>query len=356
MASVTWIHGFEEVQLKSHPAPSFAIVMATGILAVAARQQGWNSLSALLFECDVVAWVALALVSLWRLARRRGEVAQDLASLQRAPVFFTAVAGTGVLAGGFLVLDVSFPLACVLALVALVLWVVLTYGVFAAVITSEDKPPLERAIGGAWLLAVVACQSVAVCASLLSGHFAQPWRLQLDFLALGMWVFGGMLYTWIIGLIFYRALFLRFAPADLAPPYWINMGAMAISTLAGAQLVADASQGPLLHELLPFLKGFTILYWATGTWWLPLLVVLTAWRYLVRRDPLRAESFDWSMVFPLGMYSAATHHMDAHVTQGLLAGLDTLFFGLALLAWGATAVSRTSLWWRGARAARPVAH
>jgi tellurite resistance protein TehA-like permease len=330
--------------------------MATGIVAVAARQQGWSALSALLFEGDVVAWVLLALVSLWRLARWRDEVVRDLASLQRAPAFFTAVAGTGVLAGGFLVLDVSFALASVLALLALLLWVVVTYGVFTAVITSEEKQPLERSIGGAWLLAVVACQSVAVSAALLSGHFAQPARLQLNLLALGMWLFGGMLYTWIIALIFYRAVFLRFTPSDLTPPYWINMGAMAISTLAGAQLVANAAQAPFLQALLPFLKGFTLLYWATGTWWLPLLVALTAWRYLVRRDPLRAESFDWSMVFPLGMYSAATHHMDAQVTMGLLAPLDTVFFGLALLAWGATAVARSSLWWREERAARPVAH
>ncbi|HET8744494.1 MAG TPA: tellurite resistance/C4-dicarboxylate transporter family protein [Ramlibacter sp.] len=338
------------------PPPSFALVMATGIVAVAARQQGLHGLALFLYECNVVAWVTLSLASLWRLARRRGEVAQDLASLQRAPAFFTAVAGTGVLASGALVLDVSLVLACALGLLAALLWIVLTYAVFAAVITSEDKQPLERAIGGAWLLAVVACQSVAVTASLLSGQLPQAWRLPLNFLALGMWLFGGMLYTWIIALIFYRALFLRFAPADLAPPYWINMGAMAISTLAGAQLVADAAQAPFLQTLLPFLKGFTVLYWATGTWWLPLLVALTAWRYLVRRDALRADGLDWSMVFPLGMYSACTHHMDLHVTGGLLAPLDTVFFVLALLAWGGTAVARTSLWWRGSRAAAPVSH
>jgi len=252
------------------------------------------------------------------------------------------------------VLDVSFIAAAVLGLLALLLWIVLTYAVFAAVITSADKQPLERAIGGAWLLAVVACQSVAVTASLLSGHFAQPARLQLDFLALAMWLFGGMLYTWIIGLIFYRVLFFRFAPGDLAPPYWINMGAMAISTLAGAQLVANAAQAPFLAALLPFLKGFTILYWATGTWWLPLLMILAAWRYLLRRDALRADGLDWSMVFPLGMYSAATHHMDAQLTSGLLAPLDTVFFGAALLAWAATAAARLATWRRAGRTAEPV--
>ncbi|MBL0392873.1 tellurite resistance/C4-dicarboxylate transporter family protein [Ramlibacter monticola] len=336
---------------QGNPSPSFALVMATGILAVAARQQGLDTLAMLLFECAVLAWVLLSLLSLWRLARHRGDVAQDLASLQRAPAFFTAVAGTGVLASGLLVLDGGFAWAAVLALLALVLWTVLTYGVFAAVITSEDKQPLERGIGGAWLLAVVACQSVAVTAALLSSHVGQPWRLQLNFLALGLWLFGGMLYTWIIALIFQRTLFFRFAPADLAPPYWINMGAMAISTLAGAQLVANAAQAPLLEALLPFLKGFTILYWATGTWWLPLLVALTAWRYLLRRDPLRADALDWSMVFPLGMYSAATHNMDAALQLHLLAPLGSVFFGLALLAWVATALLRSSAWVRRVRAA-----
>jgi tellurite resistance protein TehA-like permease len=286
----------------------------------------------------------LSLQSLWRLVARPRDVLHDLASLLRAPAFFTAVAGTSVLASGALVLGLGVALSAALALLALVLWFVTTYGVFAAVITSEDKQPLERAIGGAWLLAVVACQSVSVAAALLSGRLPQPWRLDLNFLALALWLVAGMLYTWIIGLIFYRALFFRFAPADLAPPWWINMGAMAISTLAGAQLAANAPQAPFLAALLPFVQGFTILYWATGTWWLPLLVALTAWRYLVRRDARRADALDWSMVFPLGMYSAATHHMDASVTQGLLAPLDRVFFVLALLAWTATAIARVALW------------
>jgi tellurite resistance protein TehA-like permease len=331
------------------PPPSFAIVMATGIVAVAARQQHLRLLSWSLFAFGALAWIVLSLLSIGRLAWQRSEVLRELASPLRAPAFFTAVAGTGVLAGGCVVLQVSVPLAAVLALLALLLWFVTTYGVFTAVITSEDKQPLERGIGGAWLLAVVACQSVSVAAALLSGHFAQPGRLELNFLALCLWLVAGMLYTWIIGLILQRKLFFRFAPSDVAPPYWINMGAMAISTLAGAQLVANAAQAPFLEALLPFLKGFTVLYWATGTWWLPLLVALTAWRYLLRRDPVRADALDWSMVFPLGMYSAATHHLDAHVTAGMLAPLDTVFFWLALAAWTATALLRLAAWRRRAR-------
>jgi hypothetical protein len=34
----------------------------------------------------------------------------------------------------------------------------------------------------------------------------------------------------------YRYTFFKFSPGDLTPPYWINMGAMAISALAGSLL------------------------------------------------------------------------------------------------------------------------
>ena len=33
-----------------------------------------------------------------------------------------------------------------------------------------------------------------------------------------------------------------------------------------------------LETLLPFLKGFTIFFWATGTWWIPMLLILVVWR------------------------------------------------------------------------------
>jgi len=39
-----------------------------------------------------------------------------------------------------------------------------------------------------------------------------------------------------------------------------HLGAVAISTLAGATLVAAAPHSPLLRDLLPFLKGFSLLF------------------------------------------------------------------------------------------------
>src|SRR5678816_2289979 len=105
-------------------------------------------------------------------------------------------------------------------------------------------------------------RSVAVLGAQLAPHFGAHAPHTLLF-CLAMWLGGGMLYIWIISLIFYRYTFFAMSPSDLAPPYWINMGAVAISTLAGTLLASAAPLSPLMTDLLPFIKGLTLLFWAT---------------------------------------------------------------------------------------------
>jgi tellurite resistance protein TehA-like permease len=217
--------------------------------------------------------------------------------------------------------------------VAVVLWIGLTYTIFAGLTIKQEKPTLDKGISGGWLLAVVATQSIAVLAALLATHTGQPIRLEMNFLALCMWLWGGMLYIWMMSLIFYRYTFFPFSPGDLSPPYWINMGAMAISTLAGSLLVINAPDAPYLLSLLPFVKGFTIFYWATGTWWIPMLVILALWRYVYRRFPLKYDPLYWGAVFPLGMYAASTHELIVAMGFNFLDFLPPAFLYIALTAW-----------------------
>jgi hypothetical protein len=58
------------------------------------------------------------------------------------------------------------------------------------------------------------------------------------------------------------------------------MGAVASTTLAGAALILSAPQWQFLREVLPFLTGFTLLFWAAGTLWIPLPVILSVWRHV----------------------------------------------------------------------------
>ncbi len=182
---------------------------------------------------------------------------------------------------------------------------------------------------------MVATQSIATLSALLAARLGQPFRLELNFLALSMWLWGGMLYIWMMSLIFYRYTFFTLEPGDLSPPYWINMGAMAISMLAGSVLILNSPDAPFLLSLLPFLKGFTVFYWATGTWWIPMLLVLALWRHVYRRFPLRYDPLYWGAVFPLGMYAASTHRMIEAMRIEFLHFLPPLFFGVALAAWTA---------------------
>jgi tellurite resistance protein TehA-like permease len=185
---------------------------------------------------------------------------------------------------------------------------------------------------------------VSVLGGLLAAEFESA-RDVIIFFSLVMWLGGGMLYIWIIALIFYRYTFFPLDPGQLAPPYWINMGAMAISALAGTILVSRAAESPLLVELLPFLKGLTLLFWATATWWIPLLLVLGVWRHIVRKVPLTYDVVYWSAVFPLGMYTVCTHRMVETINIPFLEIVPRYFVFIALAAWALTFLG---LLWRQA--------
>jgi tellurite resistance protein TehA-like permease len=312
---------------------SFAMVMATGILSIGLQRRGWLLPARALLGLNGFAWVLLWILTVLRLLRHTRRFVEDLVDHARGPGFFTAVAAGAVLGCQLILLEGQFRLAMLLWAVSILLWVGLTYTIFPAFAIKKTKPALDEGISGSWLLAVVATQSVAALSALIAAHFVQPRQLELNFLALSMWLWSGMLYIWMMSLIFYRYTFFKFSPKDLAPPYWINMGAMAISTLTGSLLIAGAPDAPLLNALLPFIKGFTVFYWATGTWWIPMLLVLAAWRYVYKRFPLNYDPQYWGAVFPLGMYAVSTEEMSRALGLSFLDWLAPLFLALAAAAW-----------------------
>jgi tellurite resistance protein TehA-like permease len=111
------------------------------------------------------------------------------------------------------------------------------------------------------------------------------------------------------------------------------MGAMAISVLAGSLLIINASNEPYLDSILPFIKGFTIFYWATGSWWIPMLLILGVWRHIFKRIPLEYDPLYWGAVFPLGMYAACTHEMKKAMGFDFLGFLPHVFLYISFIAW-----------------------
>lgn len=313
----------------------FGMVMATGIVSLAAYLLAQPGIAHALFRLNIVAYAVLWVLTVLRSIVYWRQFFGDMVDHLRGPGFFTTVAGTSVLGSQSVLLSGDYRTGTVLWVLAIMLWIGLTYTIFTGFTIKERKPALDQGISGAWLLAVVATQSIAVLSALLAAHIDQPYKLEMNFVALSMWLWGGMLYIWMMSLIFYRYTFFPFSPGDLSPPYWINMGAMAISTLAGSLLIINAPDAPFLLSLLPFIKGFTVFYWATGTWWIPMLLVLALWRYVYRRFPMKYDPLYWGAVFPLGMYAASTNEMIQSMGFDFLRFLPPVFLYIGLAAWAA---------------------
>lgn len=334
-----------------HPA-YFALVMATGIVSIAAHLLGFAGIGIGMLVLNVVFYVVLVSLTVLRVTLFARRMLDDLLDHGRCVGFFTTVAGTCVLGSQFLVVVPNRPIAVFLWCLGIVLWCLLTYTIFTTLTVKANKPPLARGINGGWLVAVVATQSVSVLGTQLA-PFVAPYQELALFFTLSMWLGGGMLYIWIISLIFYRYTFFPMEPSDLSPPYWISMGAMAISTLAGTMLIAATSDSILLQQMLPFLKGLTLLFWATATWWIPMLLILGVWRHVYRRFPVRYDPLYWGAVFPLGMYTTCTLRLSEAIGVGLLASIARAFVWIALAAWLATLSGLIhALLWRPSRATR----
>jgi tellurite resistance protein TehA-like permease len=309
--------------------------MATGIVSIAADPLFAAWLARALLWLNVVLYLALTGLAGWRCAAFPGRVAADFRSHAHAPGFLTAVAATCVLGATFVAVADHWSLALGLWFLGLALWTALLYTLFLVLTVRETKPRLEQGMNGTWMLVVVSTQSLSVLGALLApglGQFREPAFV----FATGTFLLGGLFYVLLLSLVLYRFLFFPVDPEQFAPPYWIAMGAVAITTLSGALLVRAAGGSAFLADIRPFVKGMTVMFWAMATWWIPLLLLLGAWRHLARRVPLRYDTQYWSMVFPIGMYTVATVRLEEALDWPVLRALAYAAGFGALGTWTAT--------------------
>jgi len=315
----------------------FAYVMATGIISTGTFLLGPSWLSLGLLAAASAGLLVLAAALAARLAFFRSNVAADIQAPERVFGFFTITAGLDVL--GVRLALAGHPLAtAILAALAAAVWLVLTYGVPASLMIARASGSVLDGVNGSWLLWIVATQSLSIAAAIL----VPAWPSQSQLLApvaTGLWCVGLLLYLMVVALILLRWLTVPMTPATLGPPYWILMGATAISVLAGARDLSLPGHIPVVRATAGFVEGFTFALWAFGTWWIPLLVILGLWRHIRRHWPLTYEPTLWSVVFPLGMYSAATLTFGKTAHLAFMEPLARFMLWVAVATWAVVAAA-----------------
>jgi len=304
----------------------FAVVMATGIVSHAMGLDGRAYLSDLLLALTVVSYVTLVVAYGWRLAAYRSEFLADARDPSKAFAFFTFVAGSNVLGAGLAAHSHAVATA-VLLVVAGLAWLLLSYGVPIVLVTRHASRPALAGANGTWFLWVVGTQSIAVAATSLPPPVPDP----IAALSVACWSVGVVLYLVVASMVLISLLQYPVEPAGLTPPYWVFMGATAISVLAGAQILRLPAD-PLVAAMRPAVAGTSVVLWVFGTWVIPLLIGLGVWRHLVRRVRLAYEPGLWAIVFPVGMYGVASHALGAalHVPWLVTLGVDEAWMALAV--------------------------
>lgn len=310
----------------------FALVMATGIISIAAFLLGYKGTAMVLLYLNAIQYIILCVLYFIRFVRFRTWFINDFKNTATNPGFLTFVAGTCVLGNQFYLLKGYHVLSSILLITGLLFWVFLIYAAFLIITIKSHKLPIEKSISGIWLLFVVSTQSVSILIANLAKDLPIPPEISL-FTSLFLFLCGCMLYIILITLIVHRLSFFNVEAEQFAPPYWINMGAVAISTLAGSTLILSAEKWAFLGSILPFLKGFTLFYWSIGTWWIPLILLLGAWRHLVRLLPLKYHPQYWGMVFPLGMYTTCTLQLAKALDLNFLKIIPSIFIFISIFVW-----------------------
>lgn len=280
----------------------FALVMGTGIVSIGLRDLGMAAFSVVLLWLAAASYAILVVLTACRARWFHVELLADFADPRRAFGFFTFVAGSGVL-GVRLALDGHRHVALALLIVGGLGWLVLGYVVpWTAVLRRAERPVLAGA-NGSWFIWVVASQSVAVLAAVLEPTVSSG-RRELALVAVLSWSVGVFLYAVVGGFVGARLLLYPLRPSELTPPYWVSMGATAITVVAGASIV-DMANTPVVEATRGLVAGTSVVFWSFGTWLIPALVAAGWWRHVTHKVPLRYEAALWSIVFPLGMYGVA---------------------------------------------------
>ena len=322
----------------------FTLTMATGIISLGMGLLDFPKLAMGMYAITMLSWAVLFVIYMGRIVRFPGAVWSDVINPRKTFNFFSFVAGTSV-AGLLLHFHGHDSLALLCWAVAFVAWLALLYFSFGVLTLVHGERNLKIVDGG-WLICIVGTQSLVLLGLQifpLLGDFAPAMMLLL----LTLWGLGLVLYGIFVTLFCYRIFFNEMAFEDYTPQMWVIMGAAAISTNASSAIEMAEPNLSILYEIHPVIEAMALITWAWATWWIPLLLLISYWKHITHRIPISYDPRQWSIVFPLGMYTVASIQLSLAVEIDPLHWISHVMIWVALGVWCLLIVAllrRITLW------------
>jgi tellurite resistance protein TehA-like permease len=308
------------------PPDAFAVVMATGIVSVAARQHHYLRIGDALEVVAVAMFVTLAAGLVLRVGARFGSAVREIQDPDVALRMFTACAACAVLGVRFQDSPVALDVLGVLAAAS---WLFLVPLAIRDV-RRRPRADLRDHAHGAWLLPSVATCGLAITAVDVGRHGTAG---ALLWLSAALWLLGLCIYGAVTWLIAWRSVAAPFRPELVTPDSWILLGALAIATLASARLLNAARDIHFDAWLIDVMHPATLVLWWLASAWAPLLLYAEVWRLDQEAGSLHYAGVWWSAVFPLGMYSSATASSSVALDIHAMATVSLVVFWVAFTVW-----------------------
>ena len=286
--------------------------MSTGILSTATQMAGLRPVSWVLLALAVLGELVLAAALVGRLLGDRPGFVADAGT----PASLTGVAATAVIGGRIASLGWTGAAWALLAVSAL-LWLVL----LPFVLWHWQVPTV-----GAGFLVCVATEGLAVLAGVQGAITGSRLVVAAGFA------------PFLLGLVLYAVVVARFDWRQLvvgAGDHWVVSGALAITSLAGAELLRSSDRLGL-HRIVQPLRLLDLAVWAVAVaGYAVLLGCELRWprrRYDIRR---------WATVFPMGMTAAASFAVAQAGRLPTLTVVGHVLLWPGLAAWAFTAAGAT---------------
>lgn len=319
----------ERSSLTNLSPSNFAFVMSTGITATIFFQSGWYLLCICLLTVGTIGYIGLVSLFAYRLYLLKSEVLKDFKDIQKMFKYLTFSAASSSLAISFCLLGYN-SIGFLLAIIGACSAILLTYTLFCTLF-FHIQVPIQK-ISPFWLLLAIASNSSGFAITTLWKNNMLSDQLFL-LLAFSFWSFGIFIYIMFMTLNMYRMLFYSFEGKDMDPCYWTCMGAAAIAVVDGSQFILVSNLPPFFEEIKPFMEGMLLCLWCWATTWIPVMCLMELWKKFYFKVPFHYKPSLWAMVFPLGMYTAATELLSFSLNIQILQGIVPLFLWITFFMW-----------------------